>query len=51
MTTQPTVAALEKKGLAYSAVDLATTSGATKALGGAWPDATALARTDWVDSH
>jgi sulfonate transport system substrate-binding protein len=51
MTTQPTVAALEKKGLAYSAVDLATTSGATKAIGGAWPAATALARTDWVDSH
>jgi NitT/TauT family transport system substrate-binding protein len=51
MTTQPTVAAMEKKGLAYSAVDLATTTGATKALGGAWPAATALARTDWVDSH
>ena len=51
MTTQPTVAALEKKGLAYSAVDLATTTGATQALGGAWPAATALARTDWVDSH
>jgi len=51
MTTQPTVAALESKGLAYSAVDLATTAGATKALGGAWPAATALARTDWVDSH
>jgi NitT/TauT family transport system substrate-binding protein len=51
MTTQPTVAALEKKGLAYSAVDLATTTGATKAIGGAWPAATALARTDWVDSH
>src|SRR4051812_48409279 len=51
MTTQPTVAALEKKGLAYSAVALATTSGATQALGGAWPAATALAKTDWVDSH
>jgi NitT/TauT family transport system substrate-binding protein len=51
MTTQPTVAALEKKGLAYSAVDLATTTGATKAIGGAWPAATALAQTDWVDSH
>jgi len=51
MTTQPTVAALEKKGLAYSAVDLATTAGATQALGGAWPAATALAKTDWVDSH
>ena len=51
MTTQPTVGALEKKGLAYSAVDLATTAGATSALGGAWPAATALTRTDWVDSH
>jgi NitT/TauT family transport system substrate-binding protein len=51
MTTQPTVAALEKKGLAYSAVDLATSAGATKALGGAWPAATALARTDWVNAH
>ncbi|GAB4007274.1 ABC transporter substrate-binding protein [Nocardioides ultimimeridianus] len=51
MTTQPTVAALEKKGLAYSAVDLATTAGANQALGGAWPAATALARTDWVNSH
>jgi len=51
MTTQPTVAALEKKHLAYSAVDLATTAGATKALGGAWPAATALARTSWVDAH
>ncbi|GAB2990726.1 ABC transporter substrate-binding protein [Nocardioides montaniterrae] len=51
MTTQPTVAALEKKKLAYSAVDLATTKGATAALGGAWPAATALARTDWVNSH
>lgn len=51
MTTQPTVAALEKKGLAYSAVDLATTAGAQQALGGAWPAATALARTDWVNGH
>jgi NitT/TauT family transport system substrate-binding protein len=51
MTTQPTVAALEKKHLAYSAVDLATTQGATAALGGAWPAATALAKRSWVDSH
>ncbi|MFL6060713.1 MAG: ABC transporter substrate-binding protein [Marmoricola sp.] len=51
MTTQPTIAALEKKGLAYSAVDLATSQGAEQALGGAWPAATALARTSWVNSH
>jgi NitT/TauT family transport system substrate-binding protein len=51
MTTQPTVTALEQKKLAYSAIDLATTSGATQALGGAWPAAGVLARTDWVDAH
>ncbi|HZU59249.1 MAG TPA: ABC transporter substrate-binding protein [Actinocrinis sp.] len=51
MTTQPTVTALEQKGLAYSAIDLATTAGATQALGGAWPAAGVLARTDWVDAN
>ncbi|MGN6754521.1 MAG: ABC transporter substrate-binding protein [Intrasporangium sp.] len=51
MTTQPTVGALESKHLAYSALDLATTSGATAALGGAWPAAGVLARADWVNSH
>jgi NitT/TauT family transport system substrate-binding protein len=51
MTTQPTVAALESKKLAYSAVDLATTQGAKTALGGAWPAAAVLAQTSWVDSH
>ena len=51
MTTQPTVTAIQKKNLGYSAIDLATTDGATKALGGAWPAAGVLARTDWVNSH
>ncbi|GAB3491928.1 ABC transporter substrate-binding protein [Flexivirga lutea] len=51
MTTQPTVGALESKHLAYSALDLATTQGATKVLGGAWPAASVLARADWVNSH
>ncbi len=51
MTTQPTVGALESKHLAYSALDLATTQGATAALGGAWPAAAVLARADWVNSH
>jgi len=51
MTTQPTVTAMEQKKIAYSAIDLATTSGATDALGGAWPAAGVLARTDWVNSH
>ncbi|MFC5501450.1 ABC transporter substrate-binding protein [Lysinimonas soli] len=51
MTTQPTVGALTSKGLAYTAVDLATASGATKALGGDWPAASVLAQADWVKSH
>jgi NitT/TauT family transport system substrate-binding protein len=51
MTTQPTVAAIQKKGVGASAIDLATTDGATAAMGGAYPAASVLARTDWVDSH
>jgi len=51
MTTQPTVGALEAKHLAYPAIDLATTSGATAALGGAWPAAGVLGQASWVNSH
>jgi NitT/TauT family transport system substrate-binding protein len=51
MTTQPTVVALEKKKVGYSAIDLASTAGAQQALGGAWPAAGVLARTDWVNSN
>jgi NitT/TauT family transport system substrate-binding protein len=51
MTTQPTVGALEAQHLATPAIDLATTKGATAALGGAWPAAGVLARADWVKSH
>lgn len=51
MTTQPTVSAIEKKGVGYSALDLASTSAATQLLGGAYPSASVLARADWVNSH
>jgi NitT/TauT family transport system substrate-binding protein len=51
MTTQPTVTAIEQHHLGYSAIDLASTSGAEQALGGAWPAAAVLARTSWVNSH
>jgi NitT/TauT family transport system substrate-binding protein len=51
MTTQPTVGALTSMNLANTAVDLATTEGASKALGGAWPAAGLLARADWVKSN
>jgi NitT/TauT family transport system substrate-binding protein len=51
MTTQPTVLQIEQQGLGYSAIDLATSSGATAALGGTWPSAGVLATTAWVSSH
>ncbi len=51
MTTQPTVGALESKNIAYSAIDLASTAGATDALGGAWPAAGLLAQASWVKDH
>ena len=51
MTTQPTVTAIEKKGVGYSAIDLATTAGVQHWLGGFQPTAGVLARADWVSSH
>ncbi|MCW2856899.1 MAG: transporter substrate-binding protein [Marmoricola sp.] len=51
MTTQPTVQAIESKHLGYSAFDLATSAGATTLLGGAWPAASVLAQTSWVNQH
>lgn len=51
MTSQPTVATIEKKHLGYSAVDLASTTGTKKALGGTYPSASVLALTSWVKSH
>jgi NitT/TauT family transport system substrate-binding protein len=51
MTTQPTVGALTSKNIATSAVDLASTDGATTALGGAWPAAGLLGNASWVDAH
>ena len=51
MTTQPTVTAIEKLGIGYSAFDLATTGGVQKWLGGFVPTAGVLALSSWVDSH
>ncbi len=51
MTTQPTVNAVEKMGVGYSAIDLATGAGVNKWLGGYWPTAAVLARADWVKAH
>jgi NitT/TauT family transport system substrate-binding protein len=51
MTTQPTVTAIEKLGIGYSAFDLATTGGVQKWLGGDVPTAGVLALTSWVNAN
>jgi NitT/TauT family transport system substrate-binding protein len=51
MTTQPTVTAVEKLGIGYSAFDLATTAGVQKWLGGFAPTAGVLALASWVDAN
>jgi NitT/TauT family transport system substrate-binding protein len=51
MTTQPTVNAIESKGIGNSVIDLATTSGVQQWLGGTYPSAGVLAQADWVASH
>ena len=51
MTTQPTVAAIEKLGVGYPAFDLTTTAGVKKWLGGFVPTAGVLALTSWVNSN
>ena len=51
MTTQPTVNAIEKLGVGYSAIDLATTQGVERSLGGSWPTAAVIARAEWVETH
>jgi NitT/TauT family transport system substrate-binding protein len=51
MTSQPTAGAVQGKGVGYTAMNLATTSGAHQWLGGAYPAAGVLVQADWVASH
>jgi NitT/TauT family transport system substrate-binding protein len=51
MTTQPTVTAIEKLGIGYSAFDLASTAGVQKWFGGDVPTAGVLALTSWVNAN
>jgi NitT/TauT family transport system substrate-binding protein len=51
MTSQPTAGAVQTKGVGYSAINLASTSGARQWLGGVYPAAAVLGRSDWVASH
>ncbi len=51
MTTQPTAGAIEQQGIGTSVIDLSSTSGAQQWLGGTYPAAAVLARSNWVASH
>jgi NitT/TauT family transport system substrate-binding protein len=51
MTTQPTVSGVETTGAGTSVIDLATTAGVQKWLGGEWPAAGVLTQASWVKSH
>ncbi len=51
MTTQPTVSAIEKQNIGYSMIDLSSTAGAVKWLGGAYPAASVLVLKSWLDTH
>jgi NitT/TauT family transport system substrate-binding protein len=51
MTTQPTVTAIEKQNIGYSAIDLASFGGVKKYLGGPMPTASILAYRSWVDQN
>ena len=51
ITSQPTVNAIEKLDVGYSAIDLSTGAGVQKWLGGEFPAASVLAYSDWVATH
>jgi NitT/TauT family transport system substrate-binding protein len=51
ITSQPTVNAIEKLKVGYSAVDLSTGAGVQKWLGGDYPAAGVLVRADWLKTH
>ena len=51
MTSQPTVAAIEKLGVGYPAFDLSSAAGEEKWLGGTFPAAGVIALTSWVNTH
>jgi len=51
ITSQPTVNAIEKLKVGYSAIDLSTGAGVQKWLGGDYPAAGVLVRADWLKTH
>jgi NitT/TauT family transport system substrate-binding protein len=51
MTTEPTITAVLQQQLGYVLVDMRSTSGTQKVLGGNYPASAVYMQTDWVNSH
>jgi NitT/TauT family transport system substrate-binding protein len=51
MTTEPTITAVQEKGLGKPLIDMRTEAGTVKALGGVYPASALYMRNDWVASH
>jgi NitT/TauT family transport system substrate-binding protein len=51
MTTEPTITALQQKGLAQPLVDMRTVEATRTALGGTYPSSCLYLRSEWVASH
>jgi NitT/TauT family transport system substrate-binding protein len=48
MTTEPTITAVQEKGLGRPLIDMRTEAGTTQALGGVYPASALYMRNDWV---
>ena len=51
MTTEPTITAVQEKGLGQPLIDMRNEAGTTQALGGVYPASALYMRNDWVASH
>jgi NitT/TauT family transport system substrate-binding protein len=51
MTTEPTITAVQEKGLGTPLIDMRNEAGTRQALGGVYPASALYMRNDWVQSH
>jgi NitT/TauT family transport system substrate-binding protein len=51
MTTEPTITAVQEKGLGNPLIDMRNEAGTKQALGGVYPASALYMRNDWVASH
>jgi NitT/TauT family transport system substrate-binding protein len=51
MTTEPTITAVQEKGLGQPLIDMRNEAGTTQALGGVYPASALYMRNDWVAGH